>query len=137
MHRLLPLLFALLIAPVQAQDALQAFGGRPGLEAVMQDFFTRLQADARIGRFFAKLERDHFVQALADQACEQLGGPCHYRGASMEDLHQGLGIRKADFNALVEVLQDAMDARGVPFAAQNQLLARFAPMHKDILELQR
>jgi hemoglobin len=51
----------------------------------------------------------------------------------MKLLHQDFEIRAADFNALVEVLQAAMDARGVPFAVQNRLLARFAPMHRDII----
>ena len=42
-------------------------------------------------------------------------------------------IRKGDFNALVEVLQQAMDAQGIAFTAQNRLLARLAPMHRDII----
>lgn len=131
--RALLLALTLLCTGAAAADALHDFGGRPGLKAVMQDFFTRLQADARIGRYFKKLDREHFVDALTDQACEQLGGPCRYEGPPMELLHQDLDISRADFNALVEVLQDAMTAQGVPFSAQNQLLARFAPMHKVIV----
>ena len=51
----------------------------------------------------------------------------------MGPLHAGLGIREADFNALVEDLQKAMDAQGVPFRAQNKLLAKLAPMHREII----
>ena len=40
---------------------------------------------------------------------------------------------KGDFNALVEVLQQSMEARGIPFGAQNRLLARLAPMHREIV----
>jgi hemoglobin len=47
--------------------------------------------------------------------------------------HRDLEIRRADFNALVEVLQEAMDARGIPFATQNALLARLAPLHREIV----
>ena len=36
-------------------------------------------------------------------------------------------------NALVEVLQDTMDAQGIPFRDQNRLLARLAPMHREII----
>jgi len=43
-------------------------------------------------------------------------------------------VRRADFNALVELLQVTMDARGVPVRAQNRLLALLAPMHRDIIE---
>ena len=35
--------------------------------------------------------------------------------------------------ALVEVLQLSMDAQGIPFRAQNQLLAQLAPMHRDTI----
>lgn len=48
-----------------------------------------------------------------------------------------LGIRKADFNALVDVLQVAMDARQMPFRDQNRLLALLAPVHRDIITRQR
>ena len=47
--------------------------------------------------------------------------------------HESLDIRKGDFNALVEVLQQSMDAQGIPFRAQNQLLAQLAYMHRDVV----
>ena len=61
-----------------------------------------------------------------------LDGPCTYTGLNMQQAHQGLGITEADFNALVADLQKAMDKHGIPFTAQNQLLARLAPMHRDV-----
>jgi len=51
----------------------------------------------------------------------------------MKSGHADLGITKADFNALVEVLQTSMDAKGITFRSQNQLLALLAPMHRDII----
>ena len=45
-------------------------------------------------------------------------------------------ITKGNFNALVEVLQQAMDAQGIAFGAQNRLLARLAPMHRDVITVQ-
>jgi hemoglobin len=51
----------------------------------------------------------------------------------MLESHRDLEITKADFNALVEVLQLAMDARGLPFATQNRLLALLAPLHRQIV----
>ena len=45
-----------------------------------------------------------------------------------------MNISHADFNALVEVLIDAMEKNDVSVAAQNRLLQRLAPMHRDIVE---
>ena len=51
----------------------------------------------------------------------------------MKTAHASLKITKGDFNALVEVLQQSMDAQGIAFTTQNQLLALLAPMHRDVI----
>lgn len=45
-----------------------------------------------------------------------------------------MGVTNKDFNALVENLQWAMDKEGVPFAVQNRLLAKLAPMQRKVVE---
>lgn len=125
-------------AQAQAQasadaSAFQAFGAKPGLVRLMDDFMQRLLADPRTAPFFEKVNQAHVKQQLVDQFCELLGGPCRYDGVDMKAAHQDLEIRKRDFNALVENLQAAMAAQGIPFARQNQLLARLAPMHRDVI----
>lgn len=52
----------------------------------------------------------------------------------MKAVHTDMGVQMKDFNALVEVLQTAMDAEQVPFSAQNKLLAKLAPMKRVIVE---
>ena len=64
------------------------------------------------------------------------GGPCDYEGAPMRQAHQDLEIDRAAFDRLVEVLQEAMDARGISFSAQNRMLALLAPMHREIITKQ-
>ena len=119
--------------PPADDSVYQAFGQKAGIQALMEDFFSRLQADARTAPFFIGANRERLVTQLTDQLCYQSGGPCVYRGAPMAPMHRGLEIGKEDFNALVEVLQRSMDAKGIPFAAQNRMLARLAPMHRDII----
>ena len=58
-------------------------------------------------------------------------GDCRYTGAV--ESHKDFEIRHADFNALVELLQIAMQQRKIPFRAQNKLLAKLAPMHREII----
>lgn len=114
-------------------DTLQAFGQRAGLGRLATDFVDRLASDVRTAEFFRQTARPELASKLADQFCVVLGGPCRYEGADMRVAHQDLDIRRQDFNALVEVLQASMAAQGVPFASQNRLLARLAPMHRDIV----
>ena len=115
------------LAPVFKQ-----FGEKPGLVSLVNDFMDNLMADPVTRPFFANANRDHIKKELVDQFCVILDGPCTYTGLNMQQAHQGLGITEADFNALVADLQKAMDKHGIPFTAQNQLLAKLAPMHRDV-----
>jgi hemoglobin len=110
----------------------QAFGEEAGLVALMDDLMVRLLADARTHRFFAEADQVAIKKHLVEQFCVILGGPCSYTGRDMQAAHKGFDIDRAAFNALVEDLQVAMDARRIPFRAQNKLLAKLAPMHRDI-----
>nr|WP_295787498.1 group 1 truncated hemoglobin [Rhodoferax sp.] len=121
-------------APAMASSALfDTFGGKVGLVKLMDDFMVRLLADPRTGPHFKPANQQRVKEQLVDQFCFVMGGPCIYKGADMKSAHSNLDITKGDFNALVEVLQQAMDAQGIAFSAQNQLLAKLAPMHRDVI----
>jgi hemoglobin len=124
-------------APLHAQTAddslYQQLGAQPGLVKLMDDFVPRLVADRRMNPFFKDVEPVHLKQQLVDQFCQVSGGPCELKGPDMKKAHAGFDITKADFNALVEVLQHSMDAQGIAFTTQNRLLAKLAPMHRDII----
>jgi hemoglobin len=117
-----------------ADDALyQSLGQKPGLVMLMDDFMKRLLADPRTEPFFAKANQQHVKEQLVEQFCQVSGGPCTYKGVDMKSSHSNLDITKGHFNALVEVLQQSMDARQISFRTQNQLLSQLAPMHRDII----
>lgn len=136
-------LAAVFAGTVQAQTAgamadsspalYQAFGEKAGLVKLMDDFVPRLQADKRTATAFKDANVVNLKAKLVDQICQISGGPCAYKGADMKSAHGSMDITKTDFNALVEVLQESMDAQGIPFRNQNQLLAKLAPMHRDVI----
>ena len=111
----------------------QALGEKPGITRLMDDFVNRVVKDPRIGGHFKDVKPAALKESLTDQICQLSGGPCKYEGADMKSAHADMDINKGHFNALVEVLQSAMDAQGIPFAQQNRLLALLAPMHRDVI----
>lgn len=111
----------------------KAFGEKAGLVALMDDFMVRLLADPRTGPHFQPANQQRIKEQLVDQLCDLGGGPCQYKGADMQSSHSNLDITKSDFHALVEVLQVSMDAKGIPFRKQNEMLALLAPMNRDII----
>jgi hemoglobin len=128
---------AVFTQPAAAQttdDSLyQQLGGQSGLVTLMDDFMIRLLADKRMGPFFKDVDHKHVKAQLVAQFCEVSGGPCKLKGPDMKKAHSGMDVTKGDFNALVEVLQQSMDAQGIGFGTQNRLLAKLAPMHREII----
>lgn len=131
------LLAALMVlaSPVRAADdsLFRALGGETGVAAISAGLVERVYADERIKHLFQETNPRFLTEQLRKQFCELAGGPCKYDGETMKKSHAALGINKAHFNALVEDLQLAMDAQGVPFATQNRLLALLAPMYRDVV----
>lgn len=121
-------------APNEA--ALAAYGGYAGLGKITHDFVERVQKNPRIASFFKDADIDRLEGMLTDQFCDLLGGGCKYVGKSMKEVHTNMKVRSADFNALAEDLQDALTAGNVPTYQQNKLIAKLAPMHRDVVEKQ-
>ncbi len=121
-------------APADAslRPVFDQFGGEPGLVALMDLFMTKLVADPRTKPFFENANQAAVKKHLVEQFCVILGGGCTYTGRDMRTAHKGFDIGRDQFNALVEDLQKAMSERGIPFRAQNKLLAKLAPLHRDI-----
>ena len=111
----------------------QALGQKEGIRLLIDDLVDRLRADSTIGAPFRKMKAAYLKEQLTDQVCRVSGGPCVYEGEEMKKSHAELEIGIGEFDLMVEILQDSMDARHLPFTVQNQLLARLAPMHREII----
>jgi hemoglobin len=121
-------------APAFAGDALYAeMGGRPGIDKIVDASVDNYLADDRIKAIFDESNIDRIRAEFKVQFCQVAGGPCTYKGHDMVAAHKGLHLTNADFNVVVEDLQDAMTKVGVPFATQNRFLARLAPMQRQVV----
>ncbi|KTT20120.1 globin [Pseudomonas oryzihabitans] len=117
-----------------ADDRLyQELGGQPGITRIVEGMLLNIARDERIRHYFANVDIGRLRRLLIQQFCAETGGPCRYQGASMAESHRGLNLQPADFNALVEDLQLAMQQEGVPERAQNGLLARLAPQRGVVI----
>lgn len=117
----------------ELREVFDEFGGKAGLTALMDDFMVILLDDPRMAVFFEQVDQQRVKDKLVEQFCVILGGDCEYTGMDMVEAHAGMEVRHADFNILVEDLQIAMTRRGIPTRAQNKLLAKLAPMHREVI----
>jgi hemoglobin len=120
-------------APTRSDALYRDLGELPGITAIVEGMLFRLVDNPRIAHHFAQTDIVNLRDRLVEQLCVEAGGPCTYTGLPMDEAHIGMDIDQSDFNALVEDLQMSMEDLDVPVATQNRLLARLAPMRRDIL----
>lgn len=112
-------------------------GGESGVKAIAADLIDRSAQDPATARTFqGKVNIPRLKKLLAEQLCEISGGDCHYSGDNMKQVHAGLGISEAEFFGMVGHLREVLDAHGISLADKNALLAKLAPMQRDIVEVQ-
>ena len=125
------------IVPAQAaaQDdtTFQGLGGKPGIRKIVATLIPLVLADPRIKESFVDIDMKNLATRLEEQFCELSGGPCAYKGKDMVEIHDGLNITNAQFNALAEDVQVAMARAGIPARFQNKLMARLAPLQRGIV----
>lgn len=124
---------ALAQAPAADDSTYQGLGGKQGIKNIVGTFIQLVLADERINANFQDVDKVNLAKRLGEQFCELSGGPCKYGGKSMVDIHDGLNVTTAQFNVLTEKLQMAMEQHDVPSRIQNKLVAKLAPMHRDIV----
>lgn len=124
---------ALAQAPAVDDAVFQGLGGKPGIKKIVDTLVPLVLADPRIKDSFTDIDMKNLSMRLEEQFCELGGGPCKYKGKDMTTIHDGLNITNAQFNALAEDLQEAMERNGVAWSIQNKLVAKLAPMQRSIV----
>ena len=132
--------------PYTDDSTYQGLGGKEGIKKIVDTFVPMLLADPRIKDSFADFDMVQLNTRLQEQFCEFAGGPCKYTAKyrdktmdgvgtvrDMSTVHQDLKITNAMFNALAEDLQIAMEQNNVPTRYSNKLIAKLAPMQRQIV----
>ncbi len=130
---LLLLLVGCSSAPEPKDWLYQQLGAETGVTQLVDGLLVEIEQDPQIVQHFKDTDIARFRKLLIEQLCELSGGPCRYSGATMQESHTGFQITQADFDNLVAHLIKVMTAQKVPVGAQNRLLAKLAPMYKDVV----
>jgi hemoglobin len=109
-------------------------GGADGVAAISGALIDRVASDPVLGRSFKDAKLDRIKRLLAEQICDLSGGPCHYSGDSMKEVHAGHHISEAEFYDMVADLREILQQRHVSQGATNELLRLLAPMKRDVVE---
>lgn len=113
----------------------EQLGGEAGINNIVENLVQEIGQDQQVFHYFAEARVSRFKENLIEHFCAISDGPCSYTGDNMVDIHTGMNINEKDFNHLVDLLINAMDSEGIPHRIQNQLIARLAPLRKEIIYL--
>jgi hemoglobin len=138
----------------ESQTLYQRLGGQEGIAMIVDDFVNRAIADPRVnwerrgvrrggvlgigdrsgewqpsGDNVARLKK-HLTQFLAVSS----GGPTTYEGKDMKEVHSGMKITNAEFDAAVGDLKATLDAKGVGQREQKELLGIIESTRAQVAE---
>ncbi len=136
--RLLILAAILLLTACASQPKTTLYddlGGAPGIDAIVENFIKGIASDPEIFPYFADSHVSRFREKITEHFCHISNGPCQYTGDNMVDIHVGMDINENHFNRTVDLLYMAMEQENIPHPIQNRLIARLAPLRKQIIYL--
>lgn len=116
-------------------------GGAAAVHAVITSFLGNVVGDAEINWMFADTDTAVLQTRLEELVCSATGGGCTYSGGTMHDVHAGMAITEAQWNALIGDFIKAYDDNSVPYThgtfdgglPADTLALALVGMHDDIV----
>lgn len=119
--------------PKPEANLFQRIGGLPMLARISNQTLDIVSKDPKTSRSFEDVKMKTLKESLTNFLCIKTGGDCVYEGETMKKSHADLHITTAEFELMVEVLRERLDANGVGTREKNELLKILAPMKRDIV----
>jgi len=119
--------------PPSSASLYDRLGGEATIKAVVEEFYRRILADARLAPVFAGVEMGNLKRHQALFISQALGGPKQYDGRSMAEAHAHLEIAEGQFNAVAGHLVGTLRHFRVGQADIDAVLAVIAPLKSQIV----
>src|SRR5260221_6022058 len=107
----------------------------PAIKALVIGTKNRVEKDPRINEYFKGFDMVPVVEHFIQLACAAPGGRCPYEGRPMKEVHQGMHIPNAAFDAFMEDILFTAKKLKVRQEEQDEIAALFNGLRKDIVEL--
>jgi hemoglobin len=118
----------------------ERLGGREGLSRIAGDFFRGLETNTQlarqnpnIARVSAGSDRPQRQERLADLLCQLTGGPGHYSGRPLQQVHAPMRLTDADWTLGGEEFVRALNKNGVSRADRDELLPLIEALKPDLV----
>ncbi len=122
-----------LVAQPAAASLYDKLGGEATIKAVVEEFYRRILADARLAPIFSGADMGSLKRHQALFISQALGGPKQYDGRSMYEAHAHLEITEGQFNAVASHLVGTLKHFRVGQSDIDTVLGAIAPLKSQIV----
>jgi hemoglobin len=115
----------------------QRLGGYDVIAAFTDQWLGRVLGDPLLAPYFRGMSNDtkgKARQLIVDFIAASTGGPTIYTGRDMKILHEGLGISRGEYDAIMRHAATTLEALGVGAQAKDDVLAWMASLEGDMIE---
>lgn len=98
----------------ETQSLYDRLGGMPAVDAAVDIFYRKVQADPRINGFFAGMDMDRQSGMLKGFMAYAFGAPVTYTGRSLREAHQHMRLTELHFGAVAGHLVSTLQELNVP-----------------------
>lgn len=123
-----------------ARTAWERMGGLQGVRKVVDDLADAVTKDPKVdfsrdGKFKpTAAEVTHMKQMIVAQISSATGGPLAYEGKSMVEIHKGMGITNAQFDAFVRDFREVLRKNHVDAKDADDLVSKVEATRKEIVQ---
>ena len=118
---------------ISAKSLFDKLGGAKSIEAVVDEFYKRVLANAELKPFFARINMTWLRMRQVQFFTQALGGPALYMGKSMKEAHAKITIGQHHFDRVAMHLVDTLRSFGVAQGEIDAVVSAVAPLAKDIV----
>lgn len=118
----------------------ERLGGERGIAALVDDIVeAHLQNPAIRARYLpSQDDPEHFEELkghLRDFLSAGSGGPAEYRGRTMLEAHRGMNIGEAEYMAVMDDIQEALERQGIDAQTRQEVLGITYSLKEEILHV--
>lgn len=110
----------------------ERLGGRPGIEAIVEDIWINHLSNPVINRRYANSDPAKVKRLVTEMCCAGFGGPETYTGKDMISAHRSMNINEAEFIAVVDDVLSALDKHKVGQREKDEILCILYSLKNEV-----
>ncbi len=102
----------------------ERIGGEEGIEGLLDDFYAKVTSDPVLKSYFIDVSMERVRKMQKMFFCEVIGGPHHYEGKPLTEVHKNMEISRYEFDRFVKLLVETLKDRGISDKDGREVVAK-------------